>query len=326
MRETISRFALLRPGEHLGVAVSGGADSVALALLLQQEQHQLGIRLSLLHFNHQLRGSESEADFSFVRDFAAAQDLELFAAGEDVAAYARRQRCNLEEAGRRLRYAFFADLVSAGRVTRVATAHTADDQAETVLAQIARGTGPAGLAGIYPVAGPVVRPLLELRREELRDFLCSRGQRWREDHTNLDESRLRARIRRRLMPLLQADFHPAIVTHLAAMAEFARQDEAFWHALVEERIRHLPGGPPGNFHRCARRPFSAGELRSVVRRHKPGGWLLPGGPDHTPGAQNSGRAQGFALGIHQPACPKCLALGLQFYQRSSPATARGPGR
>lgn len=236
---SIRGHGMLRPGDVVGAAVSGGADSVALLLLLEELRSTLGVRLLALHFNHELRGAESDGDERFVAELAQRHELEFIAGRENVAARARESASNLEDIARKCRYDFFAGLVESGPITRVAVAHTTDDQAETLLAKMIRGTGPAGLAGIYPVAGHVVRPLIDIRRAELRDFLRERGQTWREDSTNLDESRLRARIRARLLPVLEHDFQPGIVPHLGQLAALAREDEAFWAAFVEERFRAL---------------------------------------------------------------------------------------
>jgi tRNA(Ile)-lysidine synthase len=218
---------LLRPGERVGVAVSGGADSVALLLLLLELGEKIGFVPCVVHFNHKLRGKASDADEKFVADLAKKHDLEFFSAHDDVAAKSKRERINLEDAARRARYSFFEELVNDGRVHRVAVAHTADDQAETVLAHILRGTGLAGLAGIHPEAGPVFRPLLGTRRAALRVYLRSQRQPWREDATNRDMARNRARIRLKLMPLLERQFQPAVVEHLCQLAEFSREDEAY---------------------------------------------------------------------------------------------------
>ena len=236
---TIRRHEMLKAGDIAGVAVSGGADSVALLLLLEGLRESLGIRLLVLHFNHELRGAESDEDERFVAGLAAVFGLEFIAGRESVAARAKETGSNLEEAARKCRYSFFSRLVKDGRVTRVCVGHTADDQAETILAKIIRGTGLAGLGGIYPVAEHVVRPQIEVRRAELREFLKARGQVWREDSSNFDETRLRARIRRRLLPVLEEDFQPAIVSHLNRLSTLARQDEAFWTALAEERFLEL---------------------------------------------------------------------------------------
>src|ERR1019366_4369338 len=154
------------------------------------------------------RGAQADEDERFVQELARAFHVEFVSDRADVAGEARRNALNLEDAARRLRYRFFASAASSRGLNRVAVAHTADDQAETVLAHLLRGTGLAGLAGIYPVAGPIIRPLLEIGRDEVRDYLSSLGQSWREDATNKETSRMRARIRYRLLPLLRQDFDP----------------------------------------------------------------------------------------------------------------------
>jgi tRNA(Ile)-lysidine synthase len=249
---TISRHAMTRAGDRVGVGVSGGADSVALLRILREVSEQQGIRLAVLHFNHGLRGADSQNDEEFVASLAANLQLPYFCGREDVAAVARAKRWNLEDAGRRLRYEFFGSLVRQGRIDRVAVAHTADDQAETVLARILRGTGPRGLAAIYPVNGHVVRPLLEVRRTELRDYLGNLGQRWREDTSNYDRSRLRARLRHEVLPILERDIQPAVVNQLARLADMSREDEAFWRALSQARLDALLERESGRVQmRCA---------------------------------------------------------------------------
>ena len=229
---TITRHAMWRAGDRVGVGVSGGSDSVALLRILQEVSDKQGMRLAVLHFNHGLRGADSEGDEQFVAALAARLGLPFFMGREDVAALARARRWNLEDAARRLRYGFFAARVGEGRVDRVAVAHTADDQAETVLARVLRGTGPGGLAAIYPVNGHVVRPLLEVRRAELREYLNRVGQSWREDASNYDPARLRSRLRHQVLPVLEREIQPAIVKHLSRLAEMSREDEAFWRALT----------------------------------------------------------------------------------------------
>ena len=218
----------------MGVGVSGGADSVVLLLLLLELRDELGIVVSVAHLNHKLRGKASDADEKFVTKLAVKHGLEVYGARVDVAACAKREKANLEDAGRRARYEFFARLVAEGKVDRVAVAHTADDQAETVLAHILRGTGLAGLGGIHPQTKCVVRPLLGVRRAELREYLRAKKQNWREDATNQDTARMRARIRKKLLPLLEKQFQSGVVEHLASLAEFAREDEEFLELLARD--------------------------------------------------------------------------------------------
>lgn len=234
LRKAIHGLGMIAPGQRVSVAVSGGADSVALFLLLQELRDELGCVLSIAHMNHQLRGSHSEADEQFVRELAGRAGVELFAHRVDVAAEAERNHWNLEDAGRRLRLQFFDELVKGRRADRIAVAHTADDQAETVLAHLLRGSGIGGLAGIHPVAGCVIRPLLGVRRAELRAYLNGRAQHWREDVTNRDTSRLRARLRHELLPRLEAEYQPALTERLCQLAEIAHGEEAYWRALLDE--------------------------------------------------------------------------------------------
>jgi tRNA(Ile)-lysidine synthase len=264
---TISRHQMMRAGDRVGVGVSGGSDSVALLRILQKVSDQEGIRLVVLHFNHGLRGRDSEGDEQFVAALAAHLRLPFFSGREDVASVARARHWNLEDAARRLRYGFFAALAREGRIDRVAVAHTADDQAETVLARVLRGTGPAGLAAIYPVNGHVVRPLLEVRRAELREYLDGLGQPWREDASNYDRSRLRSRLRHEVLPLLEQEIQPAIVNHLSRLAAMSREDEAFWKALTRARLGALLQREGARFRiRCAdlmNPSLSGGPLPSI---------------------------------------------------------------
>ena len=168
VQNAMEKQGLLRAGERVGVAVSGGADSVALLLLLLELRAKLGVVLSVAHFNHKLRGKASDADARFVEKLALKHGLAFHGGHADVATRSKRDKSNLEDTARRSRYEFFAGLVEAEHLDKIVVAHTMDDQAETVLAHTLRGTGLAGLGGIHPVVGHVVRPLLMVRRADLR--------------------------------------------------------------------------------------------------------------------------------------------------------------
>jgi len=236
---TIRRHEMIRPGDRIGAGVSGGADSVALLHLLSGLRAKLGIGIFVLHFHHQLRGIEADEDERFVQALAAEFQFEFVSDRADVAGQARRNGWNLEDAGRRLRYQFFAVAAAERKLDRVAVAHTQEDQAETVLAHLLRGTGLTGLAGIYPVTGLIVRPLLEIGRGELREYLLKLQRPWREDASNQDTSRMRARIRHQLLPVLRRDFEASSVTRLARLAGLAREEETFWQSLENDRFAAL---------------------------------------------------------------------------------------
>ena len=219
---------MIAPGARIAVACSGGPDSTALLLLLQELSSSLGCALSVCHFNHRLRGEESERDEQFVRELTERLELAFHLGQADVRGSAQSAGANLEAKARELRYAFFRSLVEEGKADRVAVGHTADDQAETVLHRLLRGSGTRGLAGIYPVVDDrIIRPLLEVRRSEIVSWLEARQQVWREDSSNRDLRFLRNRIRHELLPALHG-FNPRVVETLAGTAEIARDEENFW--------------------------------------------------------------------------------------------------
>lgn len=214
---------MLRFGQRIGVAVSGGADSVFLLRTLVD----LGLATAVFHVNHQLRGGESDEDEAFVRALSESFGLPVFVRQSPVTAG------NVEQTARRARYEFFKGAVEAGLVDAVATGHTLDDQAETVLYRFLRGSGTAGLSGIRPVSSAgVVRPLLLVSREGIREHLRTHHVAWREDSSNLDANYARNRIRQQVLPLVDARV-------LASMAEWARAEEDYWQEQLSTYTRQL---------------------------------------------------------------------------------------
>lgn len=232
----VRRHELIRAGDRVAVAVSGGADSVCLLRLLLELREELGCLLSVTHLHHGLRGADADADAEFVEQLASAHGLEFHLRKVDVAALAEVTRLSLEAAGRRARLDFFAALRAQNVLDKVATAHTTDDQAETVLQKLLRGSGTRGLAGIFPVstvAGvTIVRPMLECQRGKIEQHLKEIGQEWREDKSNLSSKFQRNRIRHELLPLLEREFNPAIRDALSITAEISRHEQDFWDKSV----------------------------------------------------------------------------------------------
>jgi tRNA(Ile)-lysidine synthase len=302
VRGHIRRQELLRAGDRVGVAVSGGIDSVALLRLLLELRGEIGIVVSVVHFNHKLRRPESDADQEFVAALAREHGLEFYDESRDVANFAAEEHVGVEAAARELRYEFFRRLLGSGeqsssgaeaqisnaadtrssesaappkskpeglepasppasdgptegvpfpnliprtlasRLTVIATGHTLDDQAETVLMRVIRGTGLRGVSGIYPRivvedddgegCGEIIRPLLEIRRRKLETYLREIKQPWREDSTNADDTFTRNRVRQMVLPLLEREFNPAVAENLAELAEIARGEQDYWENEV----------------------------------------------------------------------------------------------
>ena len=211
----IRRYQMVQPGDRVIAAVSGGADSVALLWSLYLLKDKLGITLEAAHFNHHLRGEESRRDEDFVRDFCAGFHIPLHLGGGTVVPGEK----GLEAAARNARYAFFDTLPG-----KIATAHTADDNAETVLMRMVRGTGLKGLGAIAPVRGPIIRPMLTVTRQEVLAFLEEYHLSYVEDSSNGTDAFLRNRLRHGVMPLLKAE-NPAFCENLSEMALRLREDE-----------------------------------------------------------------------------------------------------
>ena len=245
---------LLRPGLRLAVGLSGGADSVALLRALKERSGPLGLVLHAAHLHHGLRGAEADTDLEFCRELAAGLDLPFHEARVDTVSEAKangeagKAGESIEEAARRLRYGWFRQLMASGEVDAVATAHTRDDQAETVLAKFLRGAWTEGLSGIHPILegpeGRILRPLLGATRTEVEAYLGELGQGWREDSTNRHLSYTRNRIRHELLPLLEG-WNPRLREHLAQMAALARDEEAWWQGEMARLAAQLllPGRP-----------------------------------------------------------------------------------
>ena len=212
----IRQQGMMSNGDHIICAVSGGADSMALLFAMYLLREKLGITLSAAHFNHNLRGSESDGDEQFVRSFCDRYDIELFVGSGNVTAGEK----GLEAAARDARYAFFRTLPG-----KIATAHTANDNAETVLLHLVRGTGLKGLGAIAPMRDNLVRPMLSVTRQEVLDFLREYHISFREDSSNGTDQFLRNRLRHHVMPLLEEE-NPRLAENLSAMALRLRQDEA----------------------------------------------------------------------------------------------------
>ncbi len=262
----ISRYNMLASGGRVAAAVSGGPDSVCLLHVLLEFAPRLGFTVAAVaHFNHQLRGEASEEDERFVAALAERHGV-AFLCERAVAAEAGG---NLEQSARRARQAFFSRLIRDGVADRVATGHTSDDQAETVLFRLLRGSGLAGLAGILPVTREgLIRPMLDVTRAEVEQFMRGRGIVWREDASNQDARFARNRIRHSLLPQFAREWNPRVSVTLAHLADLAREEEQWWQEeisrLAQEMLIPAQGGIEVDAGRLATLPRAV--ARRVIRR------------------------------------------------------------
>jgi len=232
----------LRAGMRVAVGVSGGADSVGLLRALVADAPEIGLVLAVAHVHHGIRGAEADADAQFVENLAQQLGLPFCLHRADTPGLARENRETLEEAARSVRYAWFRELMGQGKADAVATAHTLDDQAETVLHRLLRGAWTEGLGGIHPTVacapGVILRPFLQVRRGEIQAWLRGIEQAWREDATNADPAHTRNRIRHELLPRME-EFNPRIAEQLSHLATIARDEETWWETELKPLLPSL---------------------------------------------------------------------------------------
>jgi tRNA(Ile)-lysidine synthase len=239
VRRTIRRYDLLPAGSRVLVGLSGGSDSVAVTrILLDLAEHGGFTVAGLAHLNHGLRPS-APRDEAFCRAFAQRVGLALVVEHAAVRDFASSESLSIEDAARRLRYAFLERAAAEVAADRIAVGHTQDDQAETVLLKLMRGAGLRGLGGIYPRRGAVIRPLLDVTRDDLRAYLQSRAETWIEDETNQDLANPRNRIRHRVLPELDRALEGSARPAISRAAALIREDSQWLDALAEERFLTL---------------------------------------------------------------------------------------
>ncbi len=235
----------LAADENMLIACSGGADSMALAEILYRLALDEPWTVAVCHVHHGLRGAAADHDAAQVKLWAEARGVPYFLRQIPVAAYAAARGLSIEDAARRLRYEALEEVRQASGCTLLATGHHKEDQAETVLMRLLRGAGPTGLAGILPRRGPVIRPLLGVRRADLQEYCRARALVVCEDETNQDVALLRNRIRHELLPQLAAGYNPEIVEALAKTALVCQREEAYFNqalSAAQAQVEELADG------------------------------------------------------------------------------------
>ncbi|MCL2838330.1 MAG: tRNA lysidine(34) synthetase TilS [Oscillospiraceae bacterium] len=241
IKNTINSYDMLKCGDSVLVGVSGGADSVCLLYVLHDLRDELNIKLSVAHLNHGLRGADADNDERFVAELCNRLGIKFYSKKVDLLS----DNDTVESAGRRARYKFFADLKRAHKFDKIATAHHMDDQAETVIMRIMRGTGISGLGGIQYIRDDgVIRPLLDVSRKEIEEYLRANNIDYRTDSTNSDTEFTRNRIRTELFPYLEASFNPNIKEALCRLVTTAGEDGAFLENYARRLYKRLKNPLP----------------------------------------------------------------------------------
>ncbi len=237
--KTIDTFHMLEKGDNVLIAVSGGPDSTALTLSLAALKNNFCITIGIAHINHLLRGAASENDEAFTKAFAEKLDIPFYVKRVDVKAYASAHRLSIEEAGRKVRYDFLYHISNRFQYSKIATGHTKNDNAEQVLMNVLRGSGPKGLSGIPPVRENLyIRPLIHMTRDQILAFLDDEKQQFVIDSSNEDMTYLRNRIRHALLPELQSEYNPEIVDSLDRLSRILRLENDHLEIEAGHKFNH----------------------------------------------------------------------------------------
>jgi tRNA(Ile)-lysidine synthase len=239
VRTTVLKYRLLERDDLVLVAVSGGCDSVFLLRCLHMLKGEFHIRLVVAHLNHMLREDEAERDAHWVENLCAELSLDCVTGSRDVRTFSKKNDLSLEEAARICRYDFLEETRNKVHADRIALGHTADDQAETLLLRLLRGSGRTGLASMLPKRGYLVRPLLALRRQEIRDYLDGNDFQYLDDSSNADTIYTRNLIRHKIVPLIESTINPSLVPLLARTATVLSEEDAFLEAIAQEDLERI---------------------------------------------------------------------------------------
>ncbi|MBE7031788.1 MAG: tRNA lysidine(34) synthetase TilS [Ruminococcaceae bacterium] len=242
---TISQFNMIKSGDRVLAAVSGGADSVCMLHILSRLKQAIGFEVFCAHLNHGLRGEAADNDEKFVAELCKQLGIKVFTRKTDVAGLAKAEKLTVEEAGRKARYDFFAELSQKHKLTKIATAHNQNDNAETVLMRIIRGTGIDGLSGIpHTREDVVIRPVLDISRREIEEYCKKNNLEFCTDATNADNDYTRNKIRNRLIPYLEQEFNPEVCDALSRLAETATEDADFLNGYAKRLYARLASPMP----------------------------------------------------------------------------------
>ena len=234
---TIKRYEQIKSGDTIVVGVSGGPDSICLLNVLKNLQNELKINIVVAHINHMIR-KEADSETEFVQDFCKQRDIKCFVKKADVLQIAKEKKLGTEEVGRKIRYDFFEEVKNLVGGNKIATAHNANDNAETVLMNFLRGSGSTGLKGIEPIRdNKLIRPIIECTRQEIEQYCNEKGLNPKYDKTNQESIYTRNKIRNMLIPYIQENFNPNIIETINRMSHLIATDEMYFKSIVKQSYK-----------------------------------------------------------------------------------------
>ena len=234
---TIKRYEQIKSGDTIVVGVSGGPDSICLLNVLKNLQNELKINIVVAHINHMIR-KEADSETEFVQDFCKQRDIKCFVKKVDVLQIAKEKKLGTEEVGRKIRYDFFEEVKNLVGGNKIATAHNANDNAETVLMNFLRGSGSTGLKGIEPIRdNKLIRPIIECTRQEIEQYCNEKGLNPKYDKTNQESIYTRNKIRNMLIPYIQENFNPNIIETINRMSHLIATDEMYFKSIVKQSYK-----------------------------------------------------------------------------------------
>ena len=234
---TIKRYEQIKSGDTIVVGVSGGPDSICLLNVLKNLQNELKINIVVAHINHMIR-KEADSETEFVQDFCKQRDIKCFVKKADVLQIAKEKKLGTEEVGRKIRYDFFEEVKNLVGGNKIATAHNANDNAETVLMNFLRGSGSTGLKGIEPIRdNKLIRPIIECTRQEIEQYCNEKGLNPKYDKTNQENIYTRNKIRNMLIPYIQENFNPNIIETINRMSNLIATDEMYFKSIVKQSYK-----------------------------------------------------------------------------------------
>lgn len=234
---TIKRYEQIKSGDTIVVGVSGGPDSICLLNVLKNLQNELKINIVVAHINHMIR-KEADSETVFVQDFCEQRDIKCFVKKADVLQIAKEKKLGTEEVGRKIRYDFFEEVKNIVGGNKIATAHNANDNAETVLMNFLRGSGSTGLKGIEPIRdNKLIRPIIECTRQEIEQYCNEKGLNPKYDKTNQENIYTRNKIRNMLIPYIQENFNPNIIETINRMSNLIATDEMYFKSIVKQSYK-----------------------------------------------------------------------------------------